>query len=231
MPGTAAFAVDEPWESSNTRKANAGIELLVNMTSAQRIATPLPFVKALRAAACAQTAMPRCILIFKLFDSHFISTIAQYDAKLLRPLFLHPGARIVVLERSPNDEHCSLLWALESRKWWTPSRSTETAAAYEKFKQSNCSDTARRGDFDNNARQHSKWFGVVRDALKSTPDAESRSMEVTYSDTVERHDGTIAVIEQRLIQDHATAAQQQRCADENLRNVVHRWCLPVATGA
>lgn len=221
---------DEPWLPAAQREKNQLVDSLVPDVSSlsQRMANPFDFVRKLRHAYCHSmhcssrngvgeaACRSRCVVVLKVFDRHFRDSFGTPafrppldlpgTIRALTPLFGHPGARVVVLERNPIEEHCSLSWAMQSGSWWRPDMTPAALAAYEDFKRGCNKQTPslQAADAvdkfgDPFQRDHALWFSALHSALRSAPGALGRSLNATYSENVDQHEALMARIAGHLL--------------------------------
>jgi hypothetical protein len=197
-PSLTVRNIGEPWLAGSP--FNREYDRLVNWTRTQRMLNPLGFLHAMQSALCRRAT--RCVLVVKLFDIHFLYADGNWRCVVpdeLVPLFSHPAVRLVVVEREPNDEMCSLTWAEKTNQWWRPSTPQEVRAAYETFKRTNCSITSPQFDVPTFAYQHASWFRVVHEAVRRSPGATNRSVHVSYAEHVSHHGEVMARIRNDLL--------------------------------
>jgi len=206
VPSMSVVGLDEPWESSRFRPANADFDKWDNSTLRERMANPLRYLQSLRSTLCAQFVSRRCIAVAKLFDAHFFAVdnyawrpIAPME---LVPLFTYPGMRIVVLERDVADEHCSRQWALHTRQWWVggghSGRPKNVRDEYDEFKNINCSTLPATPEGQDFAHAHYSWFNTVHSALH-TAGARHRSINCTYVENTEHQDAVLIAFREKML--------------------------------
>lgn len=199
--------LDEPWIAAQERPANKDIEEMVHWPVDRRLENPLGYIQALHSARCHQLHQSKSwrgackfTIVLKLFDIHYTNSIfKQANASMLRPLFSDPSSRVVVLERDPISQHCSLMWAEKTNHWWLPETPESSRKAYEAFKRDKCSHTAITSERRAFIRDHERWFATVHEALRTAPDGLRRSMNVTYDDLMDHHSALMARIEKQLL--------------------------------
>lgn len=213
VSGVQVFDVGEPWTNG---EMNAKYDSLVGTTHVQRMADPLAFIRALRGALCKTVPhAKRCLLAFKLFDVHFTNYELKqewYDhIKLhqLLPLFSHPGGRMVILERDPVGEYCSLQFAQRSQQWFLPTTPQSVRDSYAAFRKANCENVsasnpeAFRGfkspTWSDLLHHHTSWFNLVHHAIRSAPGGAERSVNASYADNVQRHEELISRVKKELV--------------------------------
>ena len=204
---SSAWFLDEPWLDARERPANRNIEVMVPWPVDRRLKDPLGYIRALRSARCRQLHQSmrdenRCdfTIVVKLFDIHYAySSLHRPTASLLRPLFSDPSSRMVVLERDPSAQRCSLLWAEKSHHWWLPDTPEDSRRAYEAFKRGNCSSTSGTLEARAFARHHEQWFAQIHEALLPAPGASRRAMNATYDEVVTRHSALLERIQKQLL--------------------------------
>ena len=139
-------------------------------------------------------------MVVKLFDIHYeYSSLHRADPSLLRPLFSAPSSRVVVLERDPSTQRCSLLWAYKSHHWWLPDTPDSSRKAYEAFKHSTCTTASSSSEDKAFAKQHEQWYAIIREALRTAPGASRRSINVTYAENTNRHTALLERITKQLL--------------------------------
>ena len=203
--GSAVWLTDEPWISAHDRPHNREIDQICDWSPALRMDNPHAFLQALRSSWCNKhfhhaPVKVNCILVLKLFDIHFTMHSRRGSVDVLAALFSDPGARIIVLERDPAAEQCSLRWANLSHHWWLPSTPAASRVAYEKFKETSCGAAAPSSEDEQEAyRSHVEWFSTVHAALRIAPGALERSLNVTYQENVEHHEALMSRINAKFL--------------------------------
>ena len=208
ISSTACWFIDEPWFDAGVRPENREYEAMVPWSPTQRLQDPFGYIQKLRLAYCHQRLHPsthgkgRCNfpMVVKLFDIHYeYSDLRRPNPSLLRPLFSAPSSRVVVLERDPSTQRCSLLWAYKSHDWWLPDTPDSSRKAYETFKRNTCASASASPEEKTFAKQHEQWYAMIREALHSAPGASRRSMNVTYDENTKRHTAVLERITNQLL--------------------------------
>jgi hypothetical protein len=101
-----------------------------------------------------------CYIAFALYDAHvaFGAGQSRLDTSV-GELLLHPGARVVVLERDAKEEECAQQWAQKNRDYGVLAQYHQRG--WDIFRDS-CVKTPLSAKF---RREHSAWFGAVREVL------------------------------------------------------------------
>ena len=199
--------LDEPWIDARERPANKEVESLVSWPVEQRLRDPSGYIEALRSAQCRllhksphEKSHCQLPIVVKLFDVHYASSaLRSATASMLRPWFSDPNTRVVVLERDPLAQRCSLIWAEHTNHWWLPDTPGSLRRAYEAFKHNNCSHAGMTSEGKAFVEEHEKWFATIHEALRMAPGASRRSINASYDANVNHHSALLARIQKELL--------------------------------
>jgi hypothetical protein len=185
MPGWRSLYCNEIFHVFANQTSEECIQLVTDETFRTRNQElkRLETVRAMRNSLCSTVPVPTyCFVSFELFDFH---VLFQPGEKMLAApaadLLLHPGARVIVLERNAKEEECSLQWAKKENDY--ASRPQIHRPGYELFKES-CLQTPVAPEFQ---RAHNAWYAAVRSTLRN---ASKPFMDVSSADLFERYGQT-----------------------------------------
>merc|ERR1712070_1040370 len=102
-----------------------------------------------------------CFIAFALYDSHvaFSADGGALDTSV-GDLLLHPGARVIVLERDPKEEECAQQWAQKNQVYGVLPQYHQRG--WDIYRES-CLRTPLSAQLQ---KEHTAWFGAVRDVFR-----------------------------------------------------------------